>query len=197
MRPLGKAITFPAWSPDSRRIAFLRPGEPGSNVTLHTIGADGLNGTDVYELNAEFNNPTGYQLNEIPHLEWSPDGTKILLSHWGMIATVGADGANFLLLTNFDSYDGYGANLRPSWSPDGSKIAVSAAYAAISFPHDVATNKSVALFTMDPDGLNRRILAYWRGKPRNEGGFSIEMYPGYNDPWPGSLNHRDKAFTFP
>ena len=83
VRPLGKAITFPAWSPDSRRIAFLRPGEPGSNVTLHTIGADGLNGADVYELNAEFNNPTGYQLNEIPHLEWSPDGTKILLSPLG------------------------------------------------------------------------------------------------------------------
>ena len=193
VRFLGKAITFPAWSPDSRRIAFLRPGEPGRNVTLRIVGVDGLNGADVYELNAEFNNPRG-GLNNIPDLEWSPDGTKVLLAHGGVIATIGADGTNFLQLTNFNSYNENDVKLRAAWSPDGSKIAVGVPSAAILFPHEVATNKSIALFTMDPDGLNRRILAYWMSMPGNEWEVRIEMYPGHNDPWPESLNHRDKAY---
>lgn len=196
VRPLGKAITFPAWSPDSRRIAFLRPGEPGRNVTLHIVGADGLNGTEVHELNAEFNNPRG-GLNNIPDLKWSPDGTKVLLAHGGVIATIGADGTNFLQLTNFNSYNENDVKLRAAWAPDGSKIAVGVPSAAILFPHEVSTNKSIALFTMAPDGSNRRILAYWMSMPGNEWEVRIEMYPGHNDPWPESLNHRDKAFTFP
>jgi TolB protein len=79
---------------------------------------------------------------------WSPDGNEIAYvyrsTNWSDIFVMSADGGSTRRLTNSQSarLEGNDWNFRPTWSPDGSRIA---------FISDART-ATFSVSTMDPDG---------------------------------------------
>ena len=142
---LAQTSSLPGWSPD-RRIAFVRHRNGFS--TIYTIEADGANLQAVRsfpdtlpDLSRE-RAPLGGR-HRLPrgHVSWSRDGSEIRL-HQSPFVVVNADGSNLRIM------QGQPGALA-SWSPDESQIAV------------YAHGDDIRLFTMDPDGSNKRSLARW------------------------------------
>ena len=116
----------PAWSPDGRRIAFSARSEHDQNVGV--IAVTDVRGSSVTFLSQKMK--TAKFDDEFP--DWSPDGTQIVFSrtrHTG--SAVGSPDPAVVIM------DAAGGRLRklppqasaeaeamPSWSPDGSKIAL-------------------------------------------------------------------------
>jgi Tol biopolymer transport system component len=106
----------PVWSPDGRRIAFLRFSD--LKTDLHSeIWIMNADGTDVAPLG-----PGSRRSGRINRLAWSPDGTRIAFHSslgefdsetWSEIWVIGVDGAAARKLV-----DGYW----PAWTPNGSRI---------------------------------------------------------------------------
>jgi TolB protein len=98
----------PAWSPDGRRIAFVRRDAGHYNISV--MAADGSNPVNL----------TRYAGCEF-RPNWAPDGQRLVFARSdGTAASVfvmGADGSNPKPVTN-GSRDGH-----PAWSPDGGRIA--------------------------------------------------------------------------
>ena len=89
-------------------------------------------------------------LNLVTTVSWSPDGSSLLFSGTGLLGLVDSDGSNARHLIGFDTRN-FRRELYASWSHDGSRIAV--------YQHDIDTSRSDALlFTVSPDGLDRRVL---------------------------------------
>lgn len=105
-----------AWSPDGRKIAFVRGG-PG-NQDIYTMNADGSGQVAVTSSKRDDYDPA-----------WSPDGRKLVFSrNVGKqpyppdrdLFKVRSNGSSVVRLTRTDqSEDG------PAWSPDGTTIAFS------------------------------------------------------------------------
>lgn len=147
--------SLPAWSPDGKRIAFVR-GHVESDAdnfvlafyAVYTMDADG---TNVQKLTDDD------LANEFP--AWSPDGAHIAYSsncnHTNItpitcrsdVYVMNADGSNKTNITRNGS-----SNLSPSWSPDGKKLVFASA-AAFSFQEPSAIN--IFVINADGTGLNR------------------------------------------
>jgi TolB protein len=100
----------PVWSPDGRRIAFVRnlydaSGRLDDRSGIYVMNADGSRQTQVG--NPRDGTPT-----------WSPDGRKIALTRSGGIYVMNADGTGAIRLTSSPTGD-----FQPAWSPDGRRIA--------------------------------------------------------------------------
>lgn len=136
----------PVWSPDGRKLAFVRP--PGGarypeGIYVAVADADGSKATWL----AEGNNPS-----------WAPDGTRIVFDLTGEIRVIDIDGTN---LTTLLSYDGaWGADTHdppgvsdPAWSPDGEQIVFTRSG---EFTLDASTFRADMLYVMDVDGSHLR-----------------------------------------
>lgn len=125
----GVINTYPSWSPDGSRIAFVKQGIRTSNIYI--INADGSNETRITENSTDKRNPS-----------WSPDGKKIAYSSKNDrgydIYTIRTDGSNKIRLTYLEAY-----YQKPYWSPDGSKILF----------RSLKDNLS-EIYVMDSDGTN-------------------------------------------
>jgi Tol biopolymer transport system component len=118
-----------AWSPDGKRIAFIR-------------SAIGSQTSDVYLMNADGSNivrrTTGGQYYSVT---WSPDGRILTMS-------ADSNGLPTVLITNAGS---------PSWSPDGKEIAYAhgtAYYDASQIHVSNADGTSARRATPDSTGWN-------------------------------------------
>ena len=122
--------TQPAWSPDGRRIAFVRGSE------LWVMDADG---TDARALE-------GVRGTEPA---WAPDGRRLVFTSDGYrgrfgLAIVKADGSSGRTLTTL------GRDSSPAWSPDGRRIAFT------RFRDDGAGGQDI--YTIAPSGKARKRL---------------------------------------
>ena len=105
----------PVWSPDGRRLAFVKPAGAGRKA-LYTVAPDGSQTQEVLRFTSA--GPPA------ENLSWSPDGSEIMLHYTSGLAAVDRHGA---ALQRFDlpAYD-----MAASWSPDGTQIAVFRQYDA-------------------------------------------------------------------
>lgn len=152
----GKGTTrWPDWSPDGKRIAFSATTSQG-NSELFTIRPNGrglkriTQGAWVY------------------YPSWSPDGRKIAWDDWryvyeaqdpgcgvthlyqtnrcdSEIFVIRADGQRERQLT-----DEYGADMLPTWSPDGTKITFVSDRLNLPWHTDV--------FVMNADGSDQKLV---------------------------------------
>jgi len=136
--------SYPAWSPDGRRIAFIHADDSDAdgnpiNEQVWVMGANGSNKTQLTF------GPASH--DQTP--DWSPDGRKIAYMEDGHIFTMRADGSHQTQLTFGDGFD-FGA----AWSPDGRKIAFVRNFGGGNRP----------VFVMNVDGSDQHQLT--RGTPR-------------------------------
>jgi Tol biopolymer transport system component len=121
----------PAWSPDGKRIAFVRtigPVPPGRQPRIVGIFVMNADGTRVRQLTQR----RGASVTEDHAPSWSPDGKRIALA--AVNITAKPAGASVIYVINADGsqprtvrtmphgWPGAGA---PSWSPDGKRILYS------------------------------------------------------------------------
>jgi len=137
---------YPSWSPDGRKIAFMRDDASVTNRGSHE---------DIYVMNADGTGQkrlTDTDTDSYP--AWSPDGSKIAFrsgraggSH--DIFIMDADGGNVRRLTNNGRI-----NLDPFWSPDGTKVAF------ISQPSSPAghNGENSGIHTVNIDGTGEKAL---------------------------------------
>ena len=126
---LGNTLSPPAWSPDGRRVAFIRRARGSDISELYTVNVDGSNPQRVTSLQR----PESDWYINLGNVSWSPDGSSILFRSW----LIDVDGSNLRRLSSRFN----------SWSPDGSHIA---GYEGI--PNGLGA----VLYIYDGDGSNAR-----------------------------------------
>jgi len=126
--------SWPAWSPDGRRLAFTSIRRGGLFVAV----ADGSG------LRRVTRSPT---LDVQP--AWSPDGRRLAFArtvpgYREEIFTVGIDGRGLRRLTRSRDQD-----VEPDWAPNGKRIAWASTSTGTRFAHPLVR-------TMNPDGTAKR-----------------------------------------
>ena len=144
----GSEDNSPDWSPNGKKIAFVRSGDiwvvdasGGDGVPLAEEGVNGspdwspdgnkiafdrrvgdTNTYDVWVMNADGSDATNLMRSDRQSggaPDWSPDGTQIVYARKTAIWTMNASGSAQRPL----SIDQRGAKQRPAWSPNGAEIA--------------------------------------------------------------------------
>jgi TolB protein len=136
------------WSPDGNLLAF----------SVTTIGAvSSYNG--IHVVHPATGRDTQISTHDGFSLDWSPDGSKLAYvssysfpSPWGQIVIVDADGSHAHVLATGTQ----GADMSPSWSPDGTRIA----FETVSTPDaDVGVHRTSVVSVIDVDGRHRAVVA--------------------------------------
>ena len=150
VRQLTDDARYNSWwarpSPDRTRILFYRtpagvPPTTYGRAELWMMSADGSNAHVVLP---QGTNGWTFQA----HGEWSPDGTRIVFTAattQALIMTTAADGSDLRVLGG-----GPGANVDPSFSPDGRSIVY------IGCPSWACNPATTEVFVMPADGAGSR-----------------------------------------
>ena len=125
----------PVWSPDGRRIAFIRDAaETQRRGNVWLMDADGSNLVQRTQ-NGVFGS-----------VAWSPDGTRLAVSdeghYFSTLQIIDADGDDASVVVE-------GQARSPTWSPDGQKIA---------FVRVSGDDCCLAVWMMNADGTGQRQL---------------------------------------
>ena len=128
---------YPTWSPDGRRIAFLRGF--GFRAQLYVVNADGSGLRNLGRIAFVNNVSTGLPG---PGAAGSKDDSEIYVMN--------ADGSGTRRLTHNVGYDG-----EPAWSPDGRRIAFHSKRRAV---RGVVGGSKGEIYVMNADGSGKRNL---------------------------------------
>lgn len=105
----------PAWSPDGRRLAFVRSSDfQAASYNLWTVEADGSGATQLTF-------PAEHPNEQIFSPAWSPDGSTIAYLQGTALYLMDADGKNRRPVGTPATL---GEVFWASWSPDGSRLAI-------------------------------------------------------------------------
>ena len=167
----------PAGSPNANDIwAVDHDGRHLFNVTNNGMGAghpdlspDGTtivfctNWYDLYTVNVDGTNLTHIGRGVTP--KWSPDGTKIVYSNWGLtydsdLFVMDMATRNVVQITQTPGI----AEINGQWSPDGSRIACQGLSGGTSAPPDI--------WVMNADGTDRTNLCATWGASSSESFYS-------------------------
>lgn len=142
-----EAYGFPtlSWSPDGRSIAYIASRGPG-HAALVTSIETGVTRALLPQVWTE------------QELQWSPDGTRIIVEVPSDIWIVEADGGNARRFAEAGDESLYRA---PQWSPDGTKVLYIGEHGLTPFErnnelivHDVASDVRTVI-------ANRVVSAFW------------------------------------
>ncbi len=113
---------YPVWKPDGTRIAFVRQQVAGQATAaggIYSIKPDGTELTLLYDLGTAGGISLDNSSQE--HIDWSPDGTKIVFAGWGpgggCVNLYALDIASHTVQNLTPIGDVTDAR-RPAWSPD-------------------------------------------------------------------------------
>jgi Tol biopolymer transport system component len=148
----------PAWSPDGKRIAFVR--STGNTIGPQTIG------TEIWVMNGDGKRERRLTHNRLfeDSPTWSPDGSRILFARgrvrfgdrrqrpFSDLWLMNADGSRERRLTRTAAIE-----LEPAWAPRGARIAYLVAPPTLRYDQLAYTIGSKrSLWTSSSDGSNRR-----------------------------------------
>jgi TolB protein len=119
---------LPYWSPDAKKIVFMRMSGPDYVEEICIMNSDGSNVRKIVE---------GWPL------DWSPDGRIIVFSKKNTIYTMDTNGENVKVII-----DGMGFIPHLRYSPDGKRIAF--------YTQPGGNNRPI--YIMDSDGNNLKLL---------------------------------------
>jgi Tol biopolymer transport system component len=170
------------WSPDGTKLVLVTERDPTRGVQglLDTWGVQVFDaeGSELFVLPV----PGGGPFRGSPEAWWSPDGAQIAYAtnvqyrkesgSWvmrgGQIWTVASDGSNPTMV--FDPGCCRAASLRPTWSPDGSRLAIEIWRRGESTPQwlvvDIGDNGDIG----EPEAIDALTVKSWRGGSFASGG---------------------------
>ena len=157
LRRLTETGSLPAWSPDSRRITFLKWAE-GDKAVIYSIDLDGSGLTEIAKVLKERLVHRRFYTPYI--LEWTADGSEIRFGSYPFIVAK-ADGSDINVQRHL-----YPDFADVAWSPDGSKVAVNPRFGQQEYDRSGSVSENdqaVILFTMMPDGSDKRVLIEYGG----------------------------------
>jgi Tol biopolymer transport system component len=151
----GCMISDAVWSPDGRRIAFLRGGTTPfySAVFVSVMNANGSGERRVASCGRSYITCWGRSL------AWSPDSTRLAIARGGSLYIHDLKTGGVRRLTARAAGMGvlYAADFDPAWSPDGSRIAFARAL------HGCASECPTVPYIVNADGRGLRRLSAFYG----------------------------------
>ena len=151
----GNWLSYPAWSPDGKRIAFMR--------------ANDYMWWPIYVMNADGSSPRLLEtVGTLLEPSWSPDGTMLAVGSLNRtIGTINADGSGLILYPPPLAFD-------PDWSPDGRSLIFNAFASSVGDSVSqvgsrmriyVIDRQTLAVRQLIPDAVAPKNSSYWDDEP--------------------------------